>query len=100
MSGCRQPADPRQDLRLAVDQLEWDALEIGGEVAARGALIGVPGEVELPSLHDVTGLGERETDLAGGVDPIVAARVIEVEMRVDHPANVVGTVTQLPERIL
>src|SRR6266540_2879827 len=100
MSWRRQPADPRKDFRLAVDQVERHALEIVRQIAARGALVRVPGEVQLAFLHDIARLGKRQADLPGGVDPVVAARVIEMEMGVDHPANVFRPMTELVECVL
>src|SRR2546422_257211 len=55
MSRRGKPANAREDLRLAVDQLKGDAREIMREVAAGGPLVGVSSKVELTFLHDVGG---------------------------------------------
>src|SRR5439155_5087517 len=99
MSGRRDRANAREDLLLTVDELEGDTREVVREVAAGSPLVGVLGEVELALLHDVARLGEGQADLPCRVDPVVAAGVIEMEVRVDHPANVVGVVAQLAERV-
>src|SRR2546427_111811 len=99
VSGRGESADARQDLRFSVDELERNAREVVGEVAARGALVGVAREVELPFLHDVASLGKGEADLPRRVEPVIAAGVIEMQMGVDYPANVVGAVPNLPDRI-
>src|SRR5439155_1271951 len=57
-----EAVDPGQHLRLAVDQPEGDGLEIVPQVARRGALVGVPGEVQLALLHDVGCRGEAGPD--------------------------------------
>src|SRR6266571_3240911 len=100
VSGRGESADARQDLRFSVDELERNAREVVGEVAARGALVRVAREVELPLLHDVASLGKGEADLPRRVEPVIAAGVIEMQMGVDYPVNVVGAVPKLPERIL
>src|SRR5438309_3770199 len=62
VSGRREAADAGKGLRLAVDEREWDRLEVGREVARRRALVGVARELQLPPLDDVAGLWETESD--------------------------------------
>src|SRR6266550_302021 len=99
MSRRRQRVDPRQDLGFAVDQLKRHALEVVGEIAARGALIGVPREGELVLLHHVAGLGKCQAHLPRGIDPVIAAGVVKMQMGIDHPANIVRSMAQLAQRI-
>src|SRR5437660_11672349 len=58
VSGRREAADAGKGLRLAVDEREWDQLEVGREVARRRAPVDVAGELHVPPLHDVPGLRE------------------------------------------
>src|SRR5260370_36745844 len=97
---CWDPANPAQDLRFAVDQLERHALEVVGEITTRRALIGVLREVELTTLDDVTRLREGQSDLPGWITVVVAAGVVEMEVGIDDPAHVVRRVPHLAERIL
>src|SRR5437762_14256841 len=95
MARRRQPADPRQDLRLAVDQLERHALEIVRQIAPGGALVGVPGKVQLFPLHDVARAWEGES-----LPRQVATRMIEVKVRINDPADVLRPVPQLAQGVL
>src|SRR5256884_322279 len=92
VSGRREAADAGKGLRLAVDEREWDRLEVGREVARRRALVGVARELELPPLDDVAGLWETESDATRRIAVGIAARVIEVQVRIDHPADIGGGV--------
>ena len=94
MTGCRDPADAGQDFGVAVDQLERHAREVVWQVTARGALIGVRGKVQLAALHDVACVRKCES-----LARQVAAGVIEMQVRVDDPADVVGTVSQFGQRV-
>src|SRR2546425_7741809 len=89
-----------QDEGLAIDQLERHTLEVVRQIAARRTFVGVLSEVELALLHDIACLGKRETDIPRGIAPVVTTRVVEMEMRVDHPANVLRRMVQLAERVL
>src|SRR2546429_322468 len=99
VSGRREAADAGKGLRLAVDEREWDRLEVGREVARRRALVGVARELELPPLDDVAGLWETESDATRRIAVGIAARVIEVQVRIDHPADIGGGMSPPPERI-
>src|SRR3989441_6990722 len=55
----RQGPNAGQDFHLAVDQLERNALEIGGEVTPGGAFVGMAGKIELALFFDVAGGWER-----------------------------------------
>src|SRR5437764_264457 len=99
VSGRREAADAGKGRRLAVDEREWDRLEVGREVARRRALVGVARELQLPPLDDVAGLWETESDATRRIAVGIAARVIEVQVRIDHPADIGGDMTELRERI-
>ena len=102
--------DARQHVPVALEQPPplggGDRLEVVGEIARAGALVGVPGELELPLLHHVGGVGERGPHVAPrvvlqlGVQRGVAAGVIEVEVGVDHPAHVARQDARRRERVL
>src|SRR5882762_7326137 len=96
---CRQAADPGERLRLAVDERERDLLEVGRKVARRRALVPVARELQLPPLDDIPRLGEARRDAARRIAVGIAARVIEMEVAVDHPAHVGGGVAELREGI-
>src|SRR5438034_2412421 len=100
VTGGGEAADPRERLRFPVQQLERHALEVVGQIARRGTLVRMSGELELPPLHHVAGIGEARQHRASAVPVRVAARVIEVEMGVDDPAHVPGPVSQLAQRVL
>src|SRR5712664_2696799 len=97
---CRDPANPPQDLRFAVDQLEGHALEVVGEITAGRALIGMLRELELTTLDDVTRLREGQADLPRWIAVGVAAGVVEMQVGIDDPAHVVRLVAQFAERVL
>src|SRR2546426_8582604 len=75
-------------------------MEVVPQVAGGGALVGVPRELELALLDDVRRRGEAGPPRPCLVAKGVAAGVVEMEVRVDHPAHVAGRVTQRAERIL
>src|SRR5438046_4005673 len=100
VSGRREAADAGKGLRLAVDERERDRLEVGREVARRRALVGVARELQLPPLNDVAGLWEAQSDATRRIAVGIAARVIEMQVRIDHPADIGGGMTQLRQRIL
>src|SRR5438034_11370595 len=83
VTGGGEAADTRERLRFSVQQLERHALEVVGQIARRGTLVRMSGELELPPLHHVAGIGEARQHRASAVPVRVAARVIEVEMGVD-----------------
>src|SRR5438067_13808622 len=99
VSGRREAADAGTGLRLAVDEREWDRLEVGREVARRRALVGGARELQLPPLDDVAGLWETESDATRRIAVGIAARVIEVQVRIDHPADIGGGMTEIRESI-
>src|SRR2546425_10096885 len=99
VSGRREAADAGKGLRLAVDERERDRLEVGREVTRRRALVGVARELQLPPLDDVASLWETQSDATRGIAVGIAARVIEVQVRIDHPADVGGGMPQPPGRI-
>src|SRR6266550_1543737 len=99
VSGRREAADAGKGLRLAVDEREWDRLEVGREVARRRALVGVARELQLPPLDDVAGLWEAQSDATRRIAVGIAARVIEMQVGIDHPADVTGGMPELHERI-
>src|SRR6266480_4032233 len=82
-----QAADTGERLRLAVDERERDRLEVEREVARRRALIGVSGKLELSLLDDIAGLWETQGHVPRRITVGIAARVIEMEVGVDHPAD-------------
>ena len=96
---------PGQNLPVALEQPPalggGDRLVVVGEIARAGALVGAAGELELPLLHHVGRVGERGPHVAPrvvlqlGVQRGVAARVVEVEVRIDDPADVAR---QMPRR--
>src|SRR5205823_7401807 len=88
VSGRREAADAGKGLRLAVDEREWDRLEVGREVARRRALVGVARELQLPPLDDVAGRWETESDATRRIAVGIAARVIAVQVRIDHQADI------------
>src|SRR5688572_4354099 len=101
--------DAREHLGVAVQHLELpgvgDGLEVGAEVARAGALVGLPGELEVAALDDVGRVrkGGAEDALvvadAGGVAVGVAARMVEVEMGIDDPLHVGGRVAGIVQRV-
>src|SRR6059036_2850941 len=99
VSGRREAADAGKGLRVAVDERERDRLEVGREVTRRRALVGVARELQLPPLDDVAGLWEAQTDATRWIAVGIAARVIEVQVGIDHPADVGGGMPELRERI-
>src|SRR5437667_10691038 len=99
VSGRREAADAGKGLRLAVDERERDRLEVGREVTRRRALVGVARELQLPPLDDVASLWETQSDATRRIAVGIAARVIEVQVRIDHPTDVGGGMPELRERI-
>src|SRR5437879_11736608 len=99
VSGRREAADAGKGLRLAVDERERDRLEVGREVARRRALVGVARELQLPPLDDVASLWEAQRDATRRIAVGIAARVIESQVDIDHPADVGGSMAELRERI-
>src|SRR5881392_3901711 len=77
VSGRREAADAGKGLRVAVDERE----------------------LQLPPLDDVASLWETQSDATRRISVGIAARVIEVQVRIDHPADVGGGMTELRERI-
>src|SRR5256885_4973601 len=100
VSGRRKAADAGKGLRLAVDERERDRLEVGREVARRRALVGVARELQLPPLDDVAGLWEAQRDATRRIAVGIAARVIEMQVGIDHPADVGGGMNEPRERLL
>src|SRR5256714_10052102 len=98
VSGRREAADAGKGLRLAVDERERDRLEVGREVARRRALVGVARGLQLPPLDDVASLWEAQRDATRRIAVGITARVIEMQVGIDHPADVGGGIAQLPER--
>src|SRR5437899_11755559 len=81
----RQAADPGERLRLPVEKRERHPLEVVREVARRGALVGVPGELELSLLDHVRRPWKGDPNGASRASTIstplpigIAARVIEM----------------------
>jgi hypothetical protein len=93
-------ANARERFDLPVHELERHGLEVVGEIARRGPLVRVEGEVELPFLHDVPRTGKGQGELPRLVPVGVPARVIEVEVGIDHAAHVLRPMAQLGERVL
>ena len=66
----------------------------------------VPGELQLALLHHVGGVGKRGPHVAAGivlqlgVERGVAAGVVEMQMGIDHPADVAGQEAGGGERVL
>src|SRR5207247_6605364 len=87
VSRRREAADAGKGLRLAVDERERDRLEVGREVARRRALVGVARELQLPPLDDVAGLWETQSDATRRIAVGIAARVMEVQVRIDNHAH-------------
>ena len=87
-------AHARQDFPLALDQFKATSLDnripIGRKVARRGPLVRPLGIDELSALHDVARIRERRRHLPVGSASRVAARMVEVQMRVDHERDVGG----------
>src|SRR2546426_9265504 len=100
VSGRREAADAGQGLRLAVDERERDRLEVGREVARRRALVGVARELQLAPLDDVASLWEAQSDATRRIAGGIAARVIEMQVGIDHPADVGVGETQVRARSL
>src|SRR5256885_8936301 len=83
VSGRREAADAGKGLRLAVDERERDRLEVGREVARRRALVGVARELQVPLLDEVTCPWEAHLGATRRISVGIAARVIEVQVRID-----------------
>src|SRR5436190_3825794 len=108
----RHAPDPGHDLRVTYDWYERHLLEIMWQIARLRALVGVTREFELAFLDHVRRLREAQLRrtvgrwdgrtvrrLVGRLAIGIAAGVIEMEMGIDHPANVIGPVSELRERV-
>ena len=66
------------------------------QIAGSGALIGVTGKLQLPTLHHVGGIGKCRADVPSrvilqiGVHGGIPTRMIEMEMGIDDPFHVPG----------
>src|ERR1044071_2367628 len=58
-----QTANAGQDLGLTLDELKRHTFEVVREIAAGGALVRVPRELQLARLHDVLGPWQRQQQL-------------------------------------
>src|SRR5256886_6908679 len=92
-------AHARENLGVAVQKLH-DLVAIGERsevidyITSRAAHIGVEGEVPLRALDEMTGVRERELELAHLVAPCQAAGVIPVKVGRDHGIDLIGADAQ------
>src|SRR5687768_14572730 len=100
----RYHADTSCNLLLAADELEFVRVDNGHEVpleiARRCALVRVHWLIVLAPLHHVARLRKRQPDLPAFVAIGVAARVIEMEMGIDHDRYVIRRHSDLAKCIL
>src|SRR6476659_3054688 len=87
VTGCGDNANALHDVAFACDEVELSGIahrhEVVREVARGRSLVGVRGELVLSRLHHVPGLRERRTYLTVRGASGVAARVVEMQVRVD-----------------
>jgi ABC-2 type transport system ATP-binding protein len=92
-------AHARENLGVAVQKLH-DLVAIGERsevvdyITSRATHIGVQGEVPLRALDEMTGVRERELELAHLVAPCQAAGVIPVKVGRDHGIDLIGANAQ------
>ena len=103
MTGHQPGANPRQDLFVTLDQLPasdvGDGFEVWREIAGLCPFVGMASVLQLTLLNHVGRIGKSEPH-STALAHRVTTGVIEVEMRVDHPTNVLRFDAGLGQRVL